>query len=166
MCVSVSLASVSLSLSLSLSLFLSLSFFPFSFSYALSLYKNELESPSHFLSPLGCPALGLKIQTGPCSSAPTGLLHAFDSPEKASRGLSASCDDLLRLATPPPTAECCETLSAFGAAGCACDAVTLALAQMALGVDGDGMKALVRGATAACSAVGVSIVDSCGGATC
>ena len=95
-----------------------------------------------------------------------GLLHAFDSPEKASRGLSASCDDLLRLATPPPTAECCETLRAFGAAGCACDAVTLALAQMALGVDGDGMKALVRGATAACSAVGVSVVDSCGGATC
>ena len=38
--------------------------------------------------------------------------------------------------------------------------------QMALGVSGDGMKALIRGATAACSAVGVAVVDSCGGATC
>ena len=37
---------------------------------------------------------------------------------------------------------------------------------MALGVSGDGMKALIRGATAACSAVGVAVVDSCGGATC
>lgn len=103
---------------------------------------------------------------GPCSSAPTGLLHAFDSPEKASAGLSSSCGDLSKLATPPPTAECCETLSEFGAAGCACDPVTLSLAQMALGVGGDGMKALIRGATAACRAVGVAVVDSCGGETC
>lgn len=114
----------------------------------------------------GCATLGLKLQTGPCSSAPTGLLHAFDSPDRASQGLSSSCDELSKLASPPPTAACCEQLRDFGAAGCACDAATLALAQMALGVSGDGMKAIVRAATAACSSVGVAVVDSCGGATC
>lgn len=114
----------------------------------------------------GCAALGLKIQAGPCSSAPTGLVHAFASAEKATSALSSSCEELSKLATPPPTAECCETLRAFGAAGCACDAVTLSLAEMALGVSGDGMRALVRGATAACRGVGVGVVDSCGGETC
>ena len=166
-------------------------------------------------SATGCASLGLKIQTGACSSAPSGLLHAFDSPDKASRGLASSCGELANLASPPPTAECCLDLAAFGGAGCACDPVTLTLAQMvmkerrrerkkarerererrrvvncvqktkknpsflsffqkktqkntkqALNLNGDGMKSLIRAATAACSAVGVKVSDSCGGKTC
>ena len=104
--------------------------------------------------------LGMALQTGECSSHAGSLPSSSD----AAAVLSSTCDAIS--AHDQPDAGCCQDIAAFGAAGCACDADTLALAQSLGGMSPDALKAAIRKASAVCGKAGIGIPDTCGFATC
>ena len=111
--------------------------------------SSSFLSHSHSAHPLhmseSCIPMAMSLQTGPCAA------HAALVGNAASSGCAGQ---------PNPGPECCAQLSAFAAAGCACDAPTLSLAS-AMGVSEAQIKGVLRGASAACAATGPPVSGPC-----
>jgi len=125
----------------------------------LALALALLSPPPAAAGGTDCTSLGLKLQSGPC--APLASAIASLKPSDITDIMTEDCAARAkRAAASPLSAACCADVAAFAAAGCACDARTLALAELA-GVSRSEASAAVALATAACPAREVKVVDAC-----
>jgi hypothetical protein len=95
--------------------------------------------------------MAMGLQSGPCAAHATLLTGP-----SAGDAASAACETF----TAPLGAECCAVLSSFASAGCACDGPTLSLAALA-GVSDAAIKGVLRGASKACQAEGLTVAGPC-----